>query len=307
MTAPILAGFQALRADDAPVDFAVACARITGAPLIIAAVASAGTQESVGRPLLEEEATEADQVGIDGLRRRLADEGIDAEIRVLHGHSAPRALHDAAEETGAGLLVVGSTARGDVGRMAIGSTAQRLMHGAPCPIAVVPHEWKPGGGISTIGVAYVDAPEGHAALRAGAAIAKLAGAKLRVLSAAKPQGFSQTHGGGDATTHALTYEEIGSALRADAERGVEAIAAEAGVPIEPDVSVGDPADFLIGCSKHIDLLVCGSRGYGPRRAVLLGGVSGRVTAESHCPVIVLARGVDSGLDPLLGERTGATA
>ena len=46
-------------------------------------------------------------------------------------------------------------------------------------------------------------------------------------------------------THAVTYEDIGSALRADAERGVMEIVGEAGVPIEPDVSVGDPAEFLI--------------------------------------------------------------
>jgi nucleotide-binding universal stress UspA family protein len=307
MTAPILAGFQALRADDAPVDFAAACARITGAPLIVAAVASAGTQKSIGRALLDEEATEADHVGLDGLRKRLADEGVDAEIRVLHGHSAPRALHEAAEEAGAGLLVIGSTNRGHVGRMALGSTAQRLMNGAPCPIAVVPHEWKPGGGVSTIGVAYVDAPEGHEALHAGVALAKLTGGKVRVLSAAKERGFSETYGGGDAMTHAVTTADVGSQLRAEAAASVEAIAGEAGVPIEPDVSVGDPADFLIGASKHVDLLVCGSRGYGPRRAVLLGGVTRRVTSEAHCPVIVLARGVAGNFAGLLGARSGATA
>jgi nucleotide-binding universal stress UspA family protein len=46
--------------------------------------------------------------------------------------------------------------------------------------------------------------------------------------------------------------------------------------------------------------VCGSRGYGPRRAVLLGGVSRRVTAEAECPVIVLARGVEASLQALTG-------
>ena len=67
---------------------------------------------------------------------------------------------------------------------------------------------------------------------------------------------------------------------------------------------GDPADFLIAASENIDLLVCGSRGYGPRRAVLLGGVSRRVTTEAHCPVIVLARGAEAGLDALIGEQAG---
>lgn len=41
---------------------------------------------------------------------------------------------------------------------------------------------------------------------------------------------------------------------------------------------------------RLDLLVCGARGYGPLRAVLLGGVSRRVAVEARCPVIVLPRG-----------------
>ena len=60
-------------------------------------------------------------------------------------------------------------------------------------------------------------------------------------------------------------------------------------------------------SEHLDLLVCGSRGYGPVRAVLLGGVSRRLTAEAHCPVIVLARGVTSSLEALMAESPGAAA
>jgi nucleotide-binding universal stress UspA family protein len=51
--------------------------------------------------------------------------------------------------------------------------------------------------------------------------------------------------------------------------------------------------------EHLDLLVCGSRGYGPLRAVLLGGVSRRVAAEAHCPVIVLPRGLRSSLESLV--------
>jgi hypothetical protein len=42
----------------------------------------------------------------------------------------------------------------------------------------------------------------------------------------------------------------------------------------------------------------GSRGYGPVRAVLAGGVSGRVAREAHCPVIVVPRGVDAPLGDL---------
>jgi nucleotide-binding universal stress UspA family protein len=85
----------------------------------------------------------------------------------------------------------------------------------------------------------------------------------------------------------------------------DALAGATDVEVEPDVSVGDPAEFLIAASENIDLLVCGSRGYGPRRAVLLGGVSRRITTEAHCPVIVLARGAESGLEAVIGEQATA--
>ena len=91
-----------------------------------------------------------------------------------------------------------------------------------------------------------------------------------------------------------------------AERAVaEATAGETGIEVEPDVSVGDPADFLIAASERLDLLICGSRGYGPTRAVLLGGVSRRVSSEAHCPVIVLPRGAESSFQALISEEAGA--
>ena len=48
-------------------------------------------------------------------------------------------------------------------------------------------------------------------------------------------------------------------------------------------------------------------GYGPRRAVLLGGVSHRLPAEAQCPVIVPPRGVEAALEALMAVAPGATA
>ena len=42
-----------------------------------------------------------------------------------------------------------------------------------------------------------------------------------------------------------------------------------GVRVETDAFVEDPADVLMRVSENLDLIVCGSRGYGPLRAVLL--------------------------------------
>jgi nucleotide-binding universal stress UspA family protein len=309
MARPILVGYDPAAGDRAPVEFGIAAAEFTGAPLIVGAVsASAAAFGPAGEGAVEEQLADTPKESLDHLEKELRRQRAGVECRVLPGTSAARALHEAAEEFGAGLLVLGSTDRGAIGRVLPGSTGERLMHGAPCPVAVVPRSWERGGGLKTIGVAYVDTPEGRRALDDAIALARRSGAKLRVLHAAKPRGLSGTFGGGDATTPATTYEELASAVRVRAERAVEeATAGQTGVDVEPDVSVGDPADFLIAASEQVDLLVCGSRGYGPARAVLLGGVSRRVATEAQCPVIVLARGAETGLEALVDQRAGATA
>jgi len=40
---------------------------------------------------------------------------------------------------------------------------------------------------------------------------------------------------------------------------------------------------------EVDLLFCGSRGYGPTRRVLLGGVSTRLVRQARRPVVVVPR------------------
>jgi nucleotide-binding universal stress UspA family protein len=294
---PILVGYDARKGDRAPVSFGVVAARFTGAPLIVASVHAGSTAlGAAGSGVIEEEYESGAGQSLEHLRRELETEGVHAECRSIEGTSAPHALHDAAEQVDAGLLVIGSTQRGSVGRLLPGSTGQRLMHGAPCPLAVVPHGWSPSGTLGTIGVAFVDTPEGRAALHGALALARRADARLRVLSVTKPHGLDRTFGGGDPLTPAVTFEEVASEIRVATERTVEeATAGNGDVEIEPDVSVGDPAEFLIAASDNLDLLVCGSRGYGPSRAVLLGGVSRRVTAEAHCPVIVLVRVPGPGL------------
>ena len=94
------------------------------------------------------------------------------------------------------------------------------------------------------------------------------------------------------------FDAVEGEHRAQAEAVVRDLVSqlEGGVPVEVDAFLEDPADVLIRVSEHLDLLVCGSRGYGPLRAVLLGGVTRRVTAAARCPVLVLPRGVE-----LLGE------
>jgi nucleotide-binding universal stress UspA family protein len=304
MSKPIIVGYDPMTSDRAPINFGVAAARFTGTPLIVASV-------SAGRDGQPDEALVPDASEVlERARRDLEPEGIPVECRELTNTSAARALHEASESEDAGLLVVGSTRRGPVGRVIPGSTAERLMHGAPCPIAIVPPGWEAGAGLNTIGVAYVDTDEGREALRGAHALAQRAGASLRVLTAVKAS--LAMYGETEARTaerRGRDFEEVEGELRVRAEdalrRATETL--DGDVPVETDAYVEDPADVLVRVSENLDLLICGSRGYGPLRAVLLGGVSRRLTAEAQCPVIVLPRGVSSSLEALMAATPGAGA
>jgi nucleotide-binding universal stress UspA family protein len=291
---PILVGYDPRSQDRAPARFGAAAARFTGAPLIIASVCSTAQGDGESEDLAPHAGQELEE-----LKTELQ---IDAGVRELRGTSPPRALHEAAEAEGAGLLVVGSTHRGPVGRLLPGSTAERLMHGAPCSIAVVPQGWEERGKLNPLGVAYARTDEGREALRAAHALARRAAATLRVLTAVKPAGavFASTEAAKPARA-GTDVEDVEGAHKIEAEQDVRVALADVGdgdVDVEVDVFVDDPAEALIRVSANLDLLICGSRGYGPLRAVLLGGVSRRIVTEAHCPVIVLPRGVKAPLDAL---------
>jgi nucleotide-binding universal stress UspA family protein len=70
-----------------------------------------------------------------------------------------------------------------------------------------------------------------------------------------------------------------------------------------EILSGDPVDALVAASEDVELLVCGSRGYGPVRTLLLGGTSHALVRSAACPVVV----VPPGLPLCEGERPGMDA
>jgi nucleotide-binding universal stress UspA family protein len=80
---------------------------------------------------------------------------------------------------------------------------------------------------------------------------------------------------------------------------VAAVAAD--LDAEVDVLVNEAADGLVAASEQVDLLVMGSRGLGPKRAVALGSVSRKVVDRAACPVLVLPRGASAKTDALLAD------
>jgi nucleotide-binding universal stress UspA family protein len=280
MSAPVLAQYDPERPQLGALRFAAAIAAIMGTPLVIGA-AYAG--EDAVDPLADAQMGEGlprddPRPALEAIVRELGMDGERVDTVALGATSAPRALHLAAIQFGAGLLVVPA-----------GTTAERLLDGAPCAVAVVPpgtgdeddDAAGPGVPFAAIGVGLVDTPEAEAAARAADLLARRAGARLRGLCAVRA-------GNGD--------------LRRRAEESAAAMMpAEPGVPIDIDVDDRDPRDLLVAVSSEVDVLVCGSRCYGPHPATLRGGVTRHVTAEAACPVIVMARSPEVRFEELVGD------
>ena len=69
--------------------------------------------------------------------------------------------------------------------------------------------------------------------------------------------------------------------------------AELGEPATGEVVTGNPATELAYAGNDLDLLVTGSRNYGPVRRLMLGSTSTRLVHEAPCPVLVLTRGAEA--------------
>jgi nucleotide-binding universal stress UspA family protein len=188
-----------------------------------------------------------------------------------------------------------------------GSTAERLLHGSPCPVAVAPKGYaqRSSDELAVIGCGYDASLSAAHALETAHRLAVATGARLRVIRVFKPLAFDTPPDsvlmGGMAsyndTLHERATRELESAIATiDAERGVEA-----------EFTVGDPRQLLAEASEQLDLLVVGSRGYGPMHAVMVGGVAGRLVREAACPVIVVPRGAGhTEADSLFAKAAVAT-
>jgi nucleotide-binding universal stress UspA family protein len=293
-----VAGYDGSTTSLAAVRFAVELGRAGGAQVI-----AVHAYPFVGPAHEPEALPEVDRQLQDDVRAagRVVLDALDADGvgRTMLVCGAPaHALHDLAVEHEAALISVGATRRGRLGRLVPGSTAAKLLHGAPCAVVTVP-EGAETGPIRSIGVAYDGREQSRHALAAARRLASGLGARLVLLGAYDLPMFA-----GPALS---TSWDIDPAKRdAFARRLQEAAAGIPDMEVETRVLIGS-ADEILAAADDVDLLVTGSRGYGPVRSVLLGGVSRRLVDNAPCPVLVVPRSADAQHAPGAGLTPNADA
>jgi nucleotide-binding universal stress UspA family protein len=231
--------------------------------------------------LLPEEETEESAPLFEAAREKL--EGIEVETRAYGGGSPAAVLTTLAEEERCDAVVVGSAHRGAIGRVLAGSVADSLLNGAPVDVAIAPRGYAQAEHPPPrrIAVGYDGSTEAKAALESAQELARRYGAAIEVLTVVHPA----------VAAPAMVATAALPAYPPEPERVME----EALGSIDPAIEArrtrldGDPASLLAQAGEEADLLVLGSRGYGPVARVLLGSVSRRVAHGAACPLLVVRR------------------
>jgi nucleotide-binding universal stress UspA family protein len=205
--------------------------------------------------------------------------GVEAELLAVDAGRPGEGLHLAAERLEADLLVVGSCRRGAFKRVMLGDDTRASLNGAPCAVAVAPSGYGDHAGpFATIGVAYDGSPESVAALEAARDLAGPTNAVVRALRVVSVSyydymGMMAPAGGG--------IDEM--VKTADAE--MKAIPG-----VEGRAEYGLAGEELATFSGEVDLLIVGSRNYGPARRLMVGSTSAQLQRHSRSPLLILPRG-----------------
>jgi nucleotide-binding universal stress UspA family protein len=219
----------------------------------------------------------------------IADEA-GAEPEAFPSSSPARGLHELAEEIDADLIVVGSSRHSKAGQILAGNVGAQLLHGSPCAVAVAPRDYRDHvpAALGAVTVGFDGSHESELALRAGVALARASGAVLRLVAVAVPPPVAYVRGGGRGSGYEELKEAIEQQVREQLTEAVGSVPDE--VRAEATLLSGDPTERLVEAAGDGQLLILGSRAYGPLRRVVLGSVSSAIVRSARCPVLVQPRG-----------------
>jgi nucleotide-binding universal stress UspA family protein len=208
------------------------------------------------------------------------------ETQSIAAPSAGCGLNDIAETVHADLLVLGPSHRGAFGRSTGRTTVQRLLHGAPCAVAVAaPNQFERFAGGPRIAVAYDGSDESVHARDVAYELASAKYASVRLCAAIEPLVYAA----GYATPVDPGLDEVRERA-ANTSLAEAAESAPRDVAVELSIGFGlPPSSILRLAGDDVSLIVAGSRGYGTIHRAFAGATSGALLTNGHVPVLVTPR------------------
>jgi nucleotide-binding universal stress UspA family protein len=203
---------------------------------------------------------------------------VEAELVSVVAAAPGGGLHRQAEDQGADLIVVGSCSHGAFGRVLLGDDSRAALNGAPCAVAIATRGYaEQSKSIGRVGVGYNDSPESRAALTAAKKLAAPTSATVHALEVVSMPTYAY------------------SGLMAPIGESIDVILAEANARlrelpgVEGRAAFGLTGEELAAFGEEVDILVVGSRSYGPVRRLVLGSTSDYLERHARCSLLVLPR------------------
>lgn len=223
------------------------------------------------------------------LGRLQAERELEVEIRSIGAPRPGAGLHRLAELTGADLVVVGSCRKGRSGRVYLRDESCQALNGLPSALAVAPLDYAAcGASINEVGVAYSGSQESDGAVATARALAGRIGASISAFEALSLPIHDHVPNGWATFTSAVSELEAQAVARIAARFGLAGFAA-----------CGEAIDELAVFSGSVDLLVAGSRNYGPPGRLVQGSTTHRLLRFARAPLLILTR-----LQPTLPPARG---
>ena len=226
------------------------------------------------------------------LKGRAERRGIAVTTRVATGIPSEEVI-TAARAEDSDLIVVGTRGKTGLAHILLGSTAERVICGAPCPVLTVRMEQadaEDDGSLSrpvTLECILVPVDFSDCSLDAleyATVVAQQAKASLLLLHVLEPVSYGLDFTLGHSRTHHLEVSTWTKRL--------EELAAshqQSHVPVESRLRGGLPADSILDSAQTLpcDLIVMGTHGRRGISHALSGSVAEAVLRKARCPVIAV--------------------
>lgn len=227
------------------------------------------------------------------LKGRAERRGIAVTTRVATGIPSEEVITVARAED-SDLLVVGTRGKTGLAHVLLGSTAERVIRGAPCPVLTVraepaDTEEEEGAMSRPVTLERILVPVDFSdcsldALEYAVVVAQQAKASLLLLHVLEPvsYGLDFTFG------HSRTGEQVRESWTKRLEELTSALMA-AHVPVESRLRGGLPADSILDAAQTLpcDLIVMGTHGRRGISHAISGSVAEAVLRKARCPVLTV--------------------
>lgn len=290
----IIVAYTPQESGTSALELASVLSRSTGEPLVVAVVVA--VPQAAGVPDLVDgdhlgPLTDWGQSVLDRARASLPGD-IEATFEVRQASSIPGGLLQLAADTGASALVLGSSSKGSLGRISLGSVTDRLVHAAPLPVLLAPRGYRSGpiSRIRRVSICYGGSSAGTHVAAAVARLAESIGADVRVVSFAvrPPKRF---YGSVEESADSLVVDAFVSRTKAALHSEVGAEDAELGDRLAGSLVVGEGPSW----AKAIwdvpwidgDLLVVGPSPSAPAARLFLGSRASKILRSAPVPVLMV--------------------